>query len=174
MSHALPLSAHRMAERCAKKKNYGLSYMYLRSAENLLTLVEEMNFECSQARQLVMKLKESVNFSLYIKDYWAISYSHPKLGMSSTMDLGRRPSMLLPNLPQTDNNSSNKNANNADINDKRNKIKTKKHDKQTLRDDLNNNIEHNSQSNTKITSSSAKIKPPNSFSENTEDEITHL
>ena len=166
-----------MAERCAKKKNYGLSYMYLRSAENLLTLVEEMNYECSQARQLVMKLKESVNYSLYIKDYWAISYSHPKLGMSSTMDLGRRPSMLLPNLPQTDNNSSNKNANNAnnaDINDKQNKIKTKKHDKQTLSDDLNNNIEDNSQSNTKITSSSAKIKPPNSFSENTEDEITHL
>ena len=163
-----------MAERCAKKKNYGLSYMYLRSAENLLTLVEEMNFECSQARQLVMKLKESVNFSLYIKDYWAISYSHPKLGMSSTMDLGRRPSMLLPNLPQTDNNSSNKNANIADDNDKQNKIKTKSHGKQTLSDDLNNNIEDNSQSNTKITSSSAKIKPPNSFSENTEDEITHL
>ena len=82
--------------------------------------------------------------------------------------------MLLPNLPQTDNNSSNKNANIADDNDKQNKIKTKKHDKQTLSDDLNNNIEDNSQSNTKITSSSAKIKPPNSFSENTEDEITHL
>ena len=166
-----------MAERCAKKKNFGLSYMYLRSAENLLTLVEEMNYECSQARQLVMKLKESINFSLYIKDYWAISYSHPKLGMSSTMDLGRRPSMLLPNLPQTDNNSSNKNANKADINDikdKENKIKTKNHGKQALSDDLNNNIEDNSQSNTKITSSLAKIKSQNSFSENTEDEITHL
>ena len=166
-----------MAERCAKKKNFGLSYMYLRSAENLLTLVEEMNYECSQARQVVMKLKESINFSLYIKDYWAISYSHPKLGMSSTMDLGRRPSMLLPNLPQTDNNSSNKNANKADINDikdKENKIKTKNHGKQALSDDLNNNIEDNSQSNTKITSSSAKIKSQNSFSENTEDEITHL
>ena len=166
-----------MAERCAKKKNFGLSYMYLRSAENLLTLVEEMNYECSQARQLVMKLKESINFSLYIKDYWAISYSHPKLGMSSTMDLGRRPSMLLPNLPQTDNNSSNKNANKADINDindKQNKIKTKNHGKQALSDDLNNNIEDNSQSNTKITSSLAKIKSQNSFSENTEDEITHL
>ena len=166
-----------MAERCAKKKNFGLSYMYLRSAENLLTLVEEMNYECSQARQLVMKLKESINFSLYIKDYWAISYSHPKLGMSSTIDLGRRPSMLLPNLPQTDNNSSNKNANKADINDindKQNKIKAKNHGKQALSDDLKNNIEDNSQSNTKITSSSAKIEPQNSFSENTEDEITRL
>ena len=84
-----------------------------------------------------MKQRASVNYSLYIKDYWAISYSHPKLGMSSTMDLGRRPSMLLPNLPQTDNNSSNKNANKADINDKENKIKTKNHGKQTLSDDLN-------------------------------------
>ena len=132
-----------MAERCAKKKNFGLSYMYLRSAENLLTLVEEMNYECSQARQLVMKLKESVNFSLYIKDYWAISYSHPKLGMSSTMDLGRRPSMLLPNLPQTDNNSSNKNANKADINDindKQNKIKAKNHGKQILENSI---LRHN-------------------------------
>ena len=85
--------------------------------------------------------------------------------------------MLLPNLPQTDNNSSNKNANKADINDindKENKIKTKNHGKQALSDDLNNNIEDNSQSNTKITSSSAKIKSQNSFSENTEDEITHL
>ena len=82
--------------------------------------------------------------------------------------------MLLPNLPQTDNNSSNKNANKADINDKENKIKTKNHGKQTLSDDLNNNIADNTESNTKITSSSAKIKSQNSFSENTEDEITHL
>ena len=43
-----------MAERSAKKKNYGQSYMYLRSAENLITLVEDMNYECSQARQVVI------------------------------------------------------------------------------------------------------------------------
>ena len=96
----------RMAERSSKKKNYGQSYMYLRSAENLITLVEDMNYECSEARQVVMKLRERVNYSLYIKDYWAISYGHPGLGMHSSMDLSRRPSMLLPNLPDMDNNSN--------------------------------------------------------------------
>ena len=136
----LDLSLSRMAERSAKKKNYGQSYMYLRSAENLITLIEDMNYECSQGRQVVMKLRENVNYSLYIKDYWAISYGHPGLGMHSSMDLSRRPSMQLPNLPDIDNNSNN-NINNNNPLDRKNKRTNSfnKNDNNFNAEDLNNN-----------------------------------
>ena len=45
-----------------------------------------------------MKQRASVNYSLYIKDYWAISYSHPGLGQHAA-STSRHPSMHLPNLP---------------------------------------------------------------------------
>ena len=125
MPGVLNLFLPRMAERSSKKKNYGQSYMYLRSAENLITLVEDMNYECSEARQVVMKLRERVNYSLYIKDYWAISYGHPGLGMHSSMDLSRRPSMLLPNLPDMDNNSNDNISNKNNSIDNKNKNNNK-------------------------------------------------
>ena len=156
-----------MAERSAKKKNYGQSYMYLRSAENLLTLVEDMNYECSQGRQVVMKLRENVNYSLYIKDYWAISYGHPGLGMHSSMDLSRRPSMLLPNLPGIDNNSNNhiSNNNNNSIYNKNKHTKSfNSNDNNFNADDLNNN---NSNSNNNTTKKPSKSKNNSSFTKTT-------
>jgi hypothetical protein len=89
----------KMAERSAKHRNHGQSYMYLRSAENLLSLLEELHYECRAAREQVMKLREGVNYSLYIKDYWAISHGHPGLGHSSS--LLRQQSFMLPSLPNT-------------------------------------------------------------------------
>ena len=142
----LDLSLSRMAERSAKKKNYGQSYMYLRSAENLITLIEDMNYECSQGRQVVMKLRENVNYSLYIKDYWAISYGHQGLGMHSSMDLSRRPSMQLPNLPGIDNNSNSNNMNKNNSIDNKN-MRTNSfnnNDNNFNTDDLNNNTNNNS------------------------------
>ena len=48
-----------------------------------------------------MKLRESCNFRLYIPDYWAISYSHPQLGRTSTSLSRQHSSALLPSLPNT-------------------------------------------------------------------------
>ena len=88
----------RMAERSVRFRALGQSYMYLRSAENLMALVEEMGYEAAEGREQALRLREGVNYSLYIKDYWAISYSHPGLGQH-TASTSRRPSMHLPNLP---------------------------------------------------------------------------
>ena len=44
----------RMAERSAKHKNLGQSFMYVRTAENLITLVEEMNYQCVEFREQVI------------------------------------------------------------------------------------------------------------------------
>ena len=44
----------RMAERSAKHKNLGQSFMYVRTAENLITLVEEMNYQCVEFREQVL------------------------------------------------------------------------------------------------------------------------
>ena len=43
----------KMADRSLKYKNHGQSYMYLRSAENLITLVEEMGYQCRESREQV-------------------------------------------------------------------------------------------------------------------------
>ena len=103
----------KMAERSAKHKTHGQSYMYLRSAENLTTLMEEMGYHCGALREQVilpappylehlqvMKLRESVNYSLYIRDYWLTSYGHPQLDKSNPQ-LTRQQSMILPSLPRT-------------------------------------------------------------------------
>ena len=90
----------KMAERSAKHhRNHGQSYMYLRSAENLITLVEEMGYQCRESRSQVMKQRASVNYPLYIKDYWMIAYGHPQLGGS--FSLQRNQSLNLPSLPHT-------------------------------------------------------------------------
>ena len=88
----------RMAERSVRFRALGQSYMYLRSAENLMALVEEMGFEAAEGREGALRLREGVNYSLYVKDYWAISYSHPGLGQHAA-STSRHPSMHLPNLP---------------------------------------------------------------------------
>ena len=44
----------KMADRSAKHRNHGQSYMYLRSAENLITLVEEMGYQCRESREQVI------------------------------------------------------------------------------------------------------------------------
>ena len=102
----------KMAERSTKHKNLGQSYMYLRSAENLMSLIEEMGYQCVQAKEQVkyiikcsyflvqvLKLRESTNYLVYINDYWVISYGNPGLG--SCLEQGRRPSThtSLPDLP---------------------------------------------------------------------------
>ena len=46
----------KMADRSAKHRNHGQSYMYLRSAENLITLVEEMGYQCRESREQVIHL----------------------------------------------------------------------------------------------------------------------
>ena len=89
----------KMAAQSAKHRNHGQSYMYLRSAENLITLVEEMGYQCRESRSQVMKQRASVNYPLYIKDYWMIAYGHPQLGGS--FSLQRNQSLNLPSLPHT-------------------------------------------------------------------------
>ena len=89
----------KMADRSAKHRNHGQSYMYLRSAENLITLVEEMGYQCRESRAEVMKLRASVNYPLYLKDYWMIAYGHPQLGGSTSLQ--RNQSLNLPSLPHT-------------------------------------------------------------------------
>ena len=89
----------KMATQSAKHRNHGQSYMYLRSAENLITLVEEMGYQCRESRSQVMKQRASVNYPLYIKDYWMIAYGHPQLGGS--FSLQRNQSLNLPSLPHT-------------------------------------------------------------------------
>ena len=99
----------KMAERSAKYRNHGQSYMYLRSAENLITLVKEMGYQCKESQEQVihldfrfysisclqvMKLRASVNYPLYIKDYWMIAYGHPQLGGSTSLQ--RNQSLNLP------------------------------------------------------------------------------
>ena len=86
----------KMATQSAKHRNHGQSYMYLRSAENLITLVEEMGYQCRESRSQVMKQRASVNYPLYLKDYWMIAYGHPQLG-----SLQRNQSLNLPSLPHT-------------------------------------------------------------------------
>ena len=46
----------KMAERSAKYRNHGQSYMYLRSAENLITLVKEMGYQCKESQEQVIHL----------------------------------------------------------------------------------------------------------------------
>ena len=46
-----------------------------------------------------MKLRASINYPLYIKDYWMIAYGHPQLGGSTSLQ--RNQSLNLPSLPHT-------------------------------------------------------------------------
>ena len=46
-----------------------------------------------------MKLRASVNYPLYLKDYWMIAYGHPQLGGSTSLQ--RNQSLNLPSLPHT-------------------------------------------------------------------------
>ena len=46
-----------------------------------------------------MKQRASINYPLYLKDYWMIAYGHPQLGGSSSLQ--RNQSLNLPSLPHT-------------------------------------------------------------------------
>ena len=77
----------RMAEKSNEFRNRGQSYMYLSQSENLVTLLEELGFDdkpnVREFKQEILRLRENVNYKLYLKDYWNISYGHPQLSSGS-------------------------------------------------------------------------------------------
>ena len=156
-----------MSEKSSKFKNHGQGYMYLRSAENLITLVEEMNYHCGEHRQQVIKLRENVNYSLYIKDYWAISYGHPRLGASSS--LARQPSTNLPSLPPTPTPPPNSNIRPEFV--KPEKKQKKKKVKITVSADV-----HDTDSETYPPSQKLRLRPEFEVTESSDfdSEFTHL
>merc|ERR1711862_886757 len=65
---------------------------------NLITLVEELGYGGMESKQQIMKLRENVNYSVYVKDYWMISYGHPQLDETRN-PVTRNASQSFPDLP---------------------------------------------------------------------------
>jgi len=88
----------KMAEKSNEFRNRGQSYMYLSQCENLVTLLKERGYEdkpsVREFEHEILRLRENVNYKLYIKDYWNISFGHPQLSSGSfraTTDLPNPP-----------------------------------------------------------------------------------
>ena len=89
----------KMAEKSNEFRNRGQSYMYILQSENLVTLLEELGFDDTptvrEFKQKILKLRENVNYKLYMKDYWNISYGHSQLVANGSF----RTASDLPNPP---------------------------------------------------------------------------
>eukprot|EP00092_Neocalanus_flemingeri_P031911 GFUD01034666.1.p1 GENE.GFUD01034666.1~~GFUD01034666.1.p1 ORF type:complete len:850 (+),score=213.74 GFUD01034666.1:67-2550(+) len=91
----------KMAKKSNEFRNHGQSYMYIVQSENLVTLLEEMGFDdkptVSEFKRDLLQLQENVNYKLYFKDYWNISYGHAQLSTGSfrtTLDLPSPPVLV--------------------------------------------------------------------------------
>ena len=76
-----------MAKKSKEFRNPGQSYLYLVQSENLVTLMEDLGYgDKSTAREFnheIEKLRENMNYHLYVRDYWNISYGHHQLSTGS-------------------------------------------------------------------------------------------
>ena len=70
----------RMAEKSNEFRSRGQSFMYLQQSENLLALLRELGHDgrkqVSDLEHDIFRLRENVNYPMYLKDYWNIRHSN--------------------------------------------------------------------------------------------------
>jgi len=88
----------KMAEKSNVFRNHGQAMVYMQHSENLLALLSDVGYENNEHQAHLYRLKQNSTGD-HIKDYWNISYSHPKLQTSNSFRASDKPTLPLPFLP---------------------------------------------------------------------------